>query len=152
MPEATAATTTEPPSRWMGASLDMRAVKRDAVLAGMLSGTNTLAGTLDWKWFVPGVVFGIVLGMVLHLLPAEPRVGDSRRGRVIIRGICGFVGGAWSALGLAYVASGYAEGHADKPTFGDLFPCMVWGAVLGCAWYVVWGFYEMRPGGHRVPG
>src|SRR4051812_40046349 len=96
---------------WFGTTVDVRAVKRDAILAGVFSGANALAGTLEWKWFLPGALFGAILGSVLHVLPSEPRPGDSRRGRIIVRAICGAVGGAWAGLGFAYVASGYTAGN-----------------------------------------
>lgn len=129
---------------WLGATVDIVAVKRDAVLAGVFSGANAFAGTLDWMWFVPGVLFGAVLGMVLHVLPAEARPGDSRRGRITIRGICGGIGGAWAGFGFAFVASGAAVGNAPGPAIIDLVPNTVVGALTGAAWYVTWGMWETR--------
>jgi hypothetical protein len=129
---------------WLGATVDIVAVKRDAILAGVFAGANAFAGTMDWVWFVPGMLFGAVLGMVLHVLPAEPRAGDSRRGRIVIRGICGGIGGAWAGLGFAFVASGAAVGNAPDPVIGDLVPNLVVGALTGSAWYVIWGVWETR--------
>lgn len=141
---ATTAVKVDEPQKWLGTTVDMHAVKRDAVLAGMFAGANALSGTMDAVWFLPGLLFGAFIGMVLHVLPAEPRPGDSRQGRIIIRGICGLVGGAGSGLAFAYLASGYALDNAPMPTFSDTLDSLVVGAITGALWYVVWGFWEMR--------
>lgn len=141
---ATTAVEIDEPEKWLGTTVDMTAVKRDAVLAGMFAGANAISGTMDPIWFVPGLLFGAFIGMVLHVLPAEPRPGDSRSGRITIRGICGLVGGAGSGLAFAYLASGYALGNAPMPRFTDTIDSLVVGAITGAAWYVVWGFWEMR--------
>ena len=143
-PTVETATLEPEPRRWFGARVDLAAVRRDAVLAGVFSGANALAGTMDWVWFVPGMLFGAVLGMVLHVLPAEPHDDDSRQGRIIVRAICGGLGGAWAGLGFAFVASGYAVGNAPEPLLGDLVPNTLVGALTGAAWYVAWGFWETR--------
>lgn len=129
---------------WLGARVDLAAVRRDAVLAGVFSGANALAGTLDWRWFPAGMLFGAILGMVLHVLPAEPATGDSRTGRILIRAACGTLGGAWAGLGFAYVASGYAVGAADIPDTSSLLTSALVGGLTGGAWYVTWGVWETR--------
>jgi hypothetical protein len=131
-------------SRWFGARVDMSAVRRDAVLAGVFSGANAFAGTLDPLWFVPGALFGAVLGMVLHVLPAEPQPGDSRRGRITVRAICGLLGGAWAGLGFAYVQTGYLADNASMPQLPDLWENFLVGGITGMVWYVAWGLWETR--------
>jgi len=128
----------------MGATLDIVAVKRDAILAGGFAGMNGLAGTLDWMWLPMAALFGAGLGSILHLMPAEPRPDDSRRGRIAIRAVSGFLGGAWAGVGFAYIASGYAAGLADAPTPGALVPNLIVGALTGALWYIVWGIWETR--------
>ena len=132
------------PRRWFGATLDLEAVRRDAVLVGGFSGMNALAGTLDWAWLPAGAFFGAVLGSVLHLMPAKPQPDDSRRGRIIVRAITGFVGGGWAGLGFGFVQSGVAANAAIAPTAADLVPNLLVGAVTGMAWYIGWGFWETR--------
>lgn len=131
-------------TRWLGTTVDMPAVRRDAVLAGVFAGTNAFAATSELIWLLFGTVFGAFIGMVLHVLPAEPRPGDSRRGRVIIRGICGAIGGAGSAAAFAFIASGVVNDADRAPTTADQLPVLGLGALLGGAWYVAWGFWEMR--------
>ena len=135
--------TTRPRRRWLGAAVDLRAVRRDAVLAGVFSGANAFSGTFAPSWFLLGGAFGAFIGMVLHVLPAEPQPGDSRRGRIVIRGLCGLVGGAGAGAAFAYVASGAATG-GDPPIGADYLPHLLVGALTGAAWYVIWGAWETR--------
>src|SRR5690349_3016762 len=97
--------TTTAPRTWLGTELDWHAVRRDAVLAGVFSALNVLSGTLDWTLLPLGLFFGAGIGAILHVMPAEPRATDERRGRIIVRGLSGFVGGAWTAVAVAILAS-----------------------------------------------
>jgi hypothetical protein len=138
--------------RWLGATVDLHAVRRDAVLAGVFSGANAYAGTLQPVWFLLGSAFGAFIGMVLHVLPAEPQPGDDRTGRIVIRGFCGFIGGAGAGAAIAFIASGVAFGVGDPPMGADFLPHIAVGALTGGAWYVAWGFWETRGGGGDEDG
>jgi hypothetical protein len=63
---------------------------------------------------------------------------------VIIRGICGAVGGAGSAAAFAFIASGVVDDIDAAPTVAEQVPVLFAGAALGGLWYVLWGFWEMR--------
>lgn len=134
-----------PDQRWLGTTVDMHAVRRDAVLAGVFAGTNVFAVNRDPLWFLVGTLYGAFIGMILHVLPAEPQPGDSRRGRVTIRTICGMVGGAGSAATVAYLASGVIFDLDRAPEPSQLVAPLLWGAALGGLWYLVWGVWETRP-------
>ena len=136
-------------STWLGTTVDMHAVRRDAVLAGVFGGTNVFAVTRDPLWFLVGTAYGAFIGMILHVLPAEPRHGDSRRGRMIIRAICGMIGGAGSASVVAYLATGVIFDFDNAPDLTQLVEPALWGAALGGLWYLVWGYWETRPGAPR---
>lgn len=133
-----------PARRWLGTTVDLHAVRRDAVLAGVFAGTNVFAVTRDPIWFLVGTAYGAFIGMILHVLPAEPLPGDSRRGRVTIRTVCGAIGGAGSAATVAFLASGVIYDRDAAPPFADLVTPLAWGAALGGLWYLLWGFWEMR--------
>jgi hypothetical protein len=134
-----------PAGRWLGTTVDMHAVRRDAVLAGVFTALNVLAGTLDWKLLPIGLLFGAGIGAILHVLPAEPQPGDERRGRIVVRGLSGLVGGAWAGIGVAVVASGaFVDPAIAQPTPAELVPNAVVGAVTGAGWYVTWGIWETR--------
>lgn len=138
------------PQRWFGTTVDMHAVKRDAVLAGVFTALNVLAGTLDWTLLPLGLLFGAGVGAILHVMPAEPRVDDERRGRVIVRGLTGLVGGAWAGVGVAVVATGtFLHDDIAQPVASDLWQEALVGAISGAAWYVIWGLWETRPGAPR---
>ncbi len=143
-------------TKWLGTTVDMHAVRRDAVLAGVFGGTNVFAVTRDPIWFLVGTAYGAFIGMILHVLPAEPRPGDSRRGRMIIRTICGIIGGAGSASVVAYLATGVIFDFDNAPDLTKLLEPALWGAVLGGLWYMIWGYWEMRPSAPRsrpsIPG
>lgn len=130
--------------RWLGTTVDMHAVRRDAVLAGVFAGTNVFAVTRSPLWFVVGTLYGAFLGMILHVLPAEPQPGDSRRGRVIIRTICGAIGGAGSAATVAYLATGVIYDFDNAPDPSELVVPLLLGGLFGGLWYLAWGFWEMR--------
>lgn len=135
---------------WLGTTIDLHAVKRDTVLAGVFTALNVLAGTLDWTLLPVGLLFGAGIGAILHVMPAEPRPGDERRGRVVVRGISGLVGGAWAAVGVAVVASGtFLNDDIPQPAPVELWPEALVGAVTGAVWYVIWGLWETRPGASR---
>jgi hypothetical protein len=139
-----------PRSRWLGTEIDLQAVNRDAVLAGVFTALNVLAGTLDWTLLPLGLLFGAGVGAILHVMPAEPRVDDERRGRVIVRGLSGLVGGAWAGVGVAVVASGtFLHDNIEQPTASQLWQEALVGAITGAAWYVIWGLWETRPGAPR---
>ena len=139
------------PRTWLGTTIDLHAVRRDAVLAGVFTALNVLAGTLDWKLLPVGLLFGAGIGAILHVVPAEPQPGDERFGRIVVRGISGLIGGAWAGVGVAVVASGaFVDGSIAQPTPGDLIPNLLVGAVTGAAWYVCWGIWETRPSGTRT--
>lgn len=123
----------------------MHAVKRDAVLAGVFAGTNVFAVTRDPLWFLVGTAYGAFIGMILHVLTAEPQPGDARRGRIIIRTVCGMIGGAGSAATVAYLASGVIFDFDNAPELSTLVEPAVWGALLGGLWYLLWGVWETRP-------
>jgi hypothetical protein len=143
----------QPEQTWLGTTVDMHAVKRDAVLAGVFTALNLLAGTLDWTLLPLGLLFGAGIGAILHVMPAEPRVGDSRRGRIIVRGLSGLVGGAWAGVGVAVVASGtFLNDDIKQPVISDLWQEALVGAVTGLLWYVVWGIWETRPAAPRSAG
>jgi hypothetical protein len=131
---------------WLGTTVDMHAVKRDAVLAGVFGGTNVFAVTRDPLWFLVGTAYGAFIGMILHVLPAEPQPGDARRGRIIIRTVCGMIGGAGSAATVAYLASGVIFDFDNAPELSTLVEPAVWGALLGGLWYLLWGVWETRDG------
>ncbi len=131
-----------PARRWLGTTVDMHAVRRDAVLAGVFGGTNVFAVTRDPLWFLVGTAYGAFIGMILHVLPAEPQPGDSRRGRVIIRTICGAIGGSGSAATVAYLATGVIYDFDRAPDPSELVTPMIWGAFLGGLWYLLWGLWE----------
>lgn len=139
-----------PARRWLGTTVDMHAVRRDAVLAGVFAGTNVFAVTRDPLWFLVGTLYGAFIGMILHVLPAEPRTGDARRGRIIIRTITGAIGGAGSAATVAYLASGVIFDLDRAPDPAQLLEPLLWGAALGGLWYFAWGVWETRPGAPRV--
>lgn len=141
-----------PEQRWLGTTVDMHAVRRDAVLAGVFGGTNVFAVTRDPLWFLVGTLYGAFIGMILHVLPAEPRHGDSRRGRIIIRTVTGAIGGAGSAATVAYLASGVIFDFDRAPEPSQLVEPLLWGAALGGLWYLLWGFWETRPGAPRAAG
>lgn len=131
--------------RWLGTTVDMHAVRRDAVLAGVFAGTNVFAVTRDPIWFLVGTSYGAFIGMILHVLPAEPQPGDSRRGRIIIRTVCGMVGGAGSAATVAYLATGVIFDFDNAPVLSDLVEPLLYGGLFGGLWYLLWGFWETRP-------
>lgn len=131
-------------ARLWGTRLDWHAVRRDAVLAGVFAGLNVLAGTLSWIWLPTGIAFGAGVGAFLHLMPAEPDSDDDWRGRMAVRGISGFVGGAWSAVGVAVLVSGAVDDADKMPSLADLMPHLVIGGLTGAAWYVAWGWWETR--------
>lgn len=133
-----------PARRWLGTTVDLHAVRRDAVLAGVFAGTNVFAVTRDPAWFLVGTAYGAFIGMILHVLPAEPLPGDARRGRVVIRTVCGAIGGAGSAATVAFLASGVIYDRDAAPAMSDLVTPLLWGAALGALWYLLWGFWEMR--------
>jgi hypothetical protein len=142
-------TSTEP-STWFGTTIDMHAVRRDAVLAGVFTALNLLAGTLVWTYLPMGLLFGAGIGAILHVMPAEPRRGDSRRGRIIVRGLSGLVGGAWAGAGVAVVASGtFMHANIPQPQPAELWQEALVGAITGLAWYVIWGIWETREGAPR---
>ena len=142
--------TTKRPRSWLGAELDWHAVRRDAVLAGVFAALNVLSGTFDWTLVPLGLVFGAGIGAILHVMPAEPRPSDDRRGRIVIRGLSGLVGGAWTAAAVAVLASGALVDDSIKyPMLGDLWQELLAGAITGAAWYTIWGLYETRPGAPR---
>jgi hypothetical protein len=139
-----------PRATWFGTTVDMHAVRRDAVLAGVFTALNLLAGTLVWSYLPLGLLFGAGIGAILHVMPAEPRHGDSRRGRIIVRGLSGLVGGAWAGAGVAVVASGtFMHDNIPQPQAPDLWQEALVGAVTGLAWYVIWGVWETRPSAPR---
>lgn len=141
---------TRPRRTWLGTEVDLHAVGRDAVLAGVFTALNVLAGTLDWRYLPLGLAFGAGIGAILHVLPAEPRPTDSRRGRIVVRGISGCIGGAWAGAGVAIVASGaFVDSSIEAPQLTDLGPNLLFGAATGAAWYVLWGAWETR---HLVRG
>ena len=131
-------------SRWLGTRLDWHAVRRDAVLAGVFAGLNVLAGTLSWIWLPTGIAFGAGVGAFLHLRPAEPAPDDDWRGRIVVRGISGLVGGAWSAAGVAVLVSGAVDDPERLPGLASLAPHLIIGGLTGAAWYVAWGWWETR--------
>jgi hypothetical protein len=133
-----------PQRRWLGTTVDMHAVRRDAVLAGVFAGTNVFAVARDPLWFLVGTLYGAFIGMILHVLPAEPQPGDSRRGRVIIRTVCGIIGGAGSAVTVRFLASGVIDDLDLAPTADQYLPALLLGGLLGGLWYLVWGFWETR--------
>lgn len=140
-------------STWFGTTIDMHAVRRDAVLAGVFTALNLLAGTLVWSYLPMGLLFGAGIGAILHVMPAEPRVGDPRRGRIIVRGLSGFVGGAWAGAGVAVVASGtFMHANIPQPQPADLWQEALVGAITGAVWYVIWGIWETRDGAPRSIG
>lgn len=134
----------------LGTTVDPHAVRRDAVLAGVFSGLNVMSGLLDVVWLLPGIIFGAMLGAVLHVLPAEPHHGDSRRGRMIIRCITGGIGGAWGAAAIRTVSSDVVRG-GSFPSVADYVPVLMLGTLTGAAWYLAWGWWEMRPSAPRLP-
>lgn len=135
---------------WFGTTVDMHAVRRDAVLAGVFTALNLLAGTLDWTLLPLGLLFGAGIGAILHVMPAEPRHGDSRSGRIIVRGLSGLVGGCWAGVGVAVVASGtFMDPSIPQPVITELWQEAIVGAVTGLAWYVIWGIWETREGAPR---
>lgn len=148
---------TKTPATWLGAELDWHAVRRDAVLAGVFAALNVFSGTFDWTLIPLGLLFGAGIGAILHVMPAEPRPTDSARGRIIIRGLSGLVGGAWTAGAVAVLASGaLVDDGIAYPMLGDLWQELLVGAITGAAWYTIWGLYETRPSAPRsqpsIPG
>ena len=63
---------------------------------------------------------------------------------MIIRTICGAIGGAGSAAAFAFIASGVVDDSDKAPSVADQVPVLLLGALLGGGWYLLWGFWEMR--------
>ena len=111
---------------------------RDMVLAGVFTMVAVWVAYGTFTAALMGLVGGGFLGVALHVMPPEPHPEDSKRGRIIIRAVSGAAGGAGVAGFLRWLFD-WAGKDVGTITEGALL-----GAVVGLAWYTVWGFWETR--------
>ena len=130
---------------WLGTRVDLRAARRDLVLAGVFTSLISLAATERLAFAVYGLVNGMMLGYVLHIVPPEPAEGDRRRGRIVVRGLSGACAGALLAPALRWLTSGAAVSVAQAPHVSELIRAAILGLIAGFVWYFAWGVWETRP-------
>jgi hypothetical protein len=130
--------------KFLGTTIDLAPARRDCVLAGGFSSLVAWGATLHPAFLIYGAASGGMLGVVLHVLPPEPKADDNRVGRIAVRGVSGAVAGVCLAPGLLYMSKGAALNRALAPSSSAVLLAAVLGLVLGLAWYIGWGIWETR--------
>lgn len=129
---------------WFGARVDLRSACRDMVLAGIFTAVVAWAATARADMLAYGLLNGMMLGFVLHIVPPEPAVADRRSGRIVLRGASGACAGALLAPALNWLTSGAVLSAAHAPTLGAMSRASFLGCIAGLVWYVMWGVWETR--------